>query len=63
MYQNIPVEMRTYPQWVMWRYEDTDSKKPTKVPYSARTGALASVTDPNTWGTYDECVNAMGSGW
>lgn len=63
MYQNIPNEMRTYPQWVMWRYEDTDSKKPTKVPYSARTARLASVTDPTTWGTFDECVNAMSSGW
>ncbi|QEG09353.1 DNA primase [Xanthomonas phage Samson] len=63
MYQNIPIEMRTYPQWVMWRYEDTDSKKPTKVPYSARTGALASVTDANTWGTFDECLHALNSGW
>lgn len=63
MYRNIPEEMRIYPQWVMWRYEDTDSKKPTKVPYSARTGQLASVTDANTWATFDECVNAMSSGW
>lgn len=63
MYQNIPNEMRTYPQWVMWRYEDTDSKKPTKVPYSARSAKLASVTDPTTWATFDECVNAMSSGW
>lgn len=63
MYQNIPNEMRTYPQWVMWRYEDTDSKKPTKVPYSARTGQLASVTDANTWASFDECLYAMNSGW
>lgn len=63
MYQNIPYEMREYPHWVMWRYEDTDSKKPTKVPYSARSGQLASVTDANTWATFDECVNAMSSGW
>lgn len=62
-FQNIPQEMRIYPQWVVWRYEDTDSKKPTKVPYSAKTGHLASVTDPNTWAGFDECVNAMSSGW
>lgn len=62
-FNNIPHEMRIYPQWVMWRYEDTDSKKPTKVPYSARTGALASVTDGNTWASFDECVHAMTSGW
>lgn len=62
-FNNIPHEMRIYPQWVVWRYEDTDSKKPTKVPYSAKTGRLASVTDPNTWAGFDECVNAMSSGW
>lgn len=62
-FQNIPQEMRIYPQWVMWRYEDTDSKKPTKVPYSAKTGALASVTNPDTWATFDECLAAMPSGW
>ncbi len=62
-FNNIPHEMRIYPQWVVWRYEDQDSKKPTKVPYSAKTGHLASVTDPNTWAGFDECVNAMSSGW
>jgi len=62
-FNNIPHEIRIYPQWVVWRYEDTDSKKPTKVPYSAKTGHLASVTDPNTWAAFDECVNAMSSGW
>ncbi len=62
-FNNIPHEMRIYPQWVVWRYEDTDSKKPTKVPYSAKTGHLASITDPNTWAGFDECVNAMSSGW
>lgn len=62
-FNNVPQEMRIYPQWVMWRYEDTDSKKPTKVPYSARTGQLASVTDANSWATFDECVYAMNSGW
>ncbi|MFA5511431.1 MAG: hypothetical protein WC313_03190 [Candidatus Kapaibacterium sp.] len=62
-FNNIPHEMRIYPQWVVWRYEDTNSKKPTKVPYSAKTGHLASVTDPNTWAGFDECVNAMSSGW
>lgn len=62
MYQNIPNEMRVFPQWIMWRYEDTDSNKPTKVPYSARTNRLASVTDGQTWATFDECVNAMQTG-
>ena len=58
MFNNIPQEMRSFPQWVVWRYEDTDSKKPTKVPYSPRTGTLASVTDSATWATFDEASNA-----
>lgn len=58
MINNIPQEMRSFAQWVVWRYEDTDSKKPTKVPYSPRTGTLASVTDSATWATFDEAANA-----
>lgn len=56
---NIPAELRALPQWVVWRYEDTDSGKPTKVPYSPRTGRLASVTDPSTWSTFDEARAAV----
>lgn len=62
-FENIPLEMRTYRQWVMWRFEDTEGKKPTKVPYSALTGRLASVTDSATWASFDECVHAMQTGW
>ena len=61
MLQNIPAEMKAYKQWVLWRYEDTDSNKPTKVPYSVVTGTLASVTEPHTWGTFDETVTALKS--
>lgn len=63
MFDRIPQEMRSYPQWVVWRYEDTNAPKPTKYPYSARTGKLASVTDPDTWATYDEAIEATSSGW
>lgn len=64
MFSNIPLDMRVYPQWVVWRYEDTESAKPTKVPYSARTNRLASVTDSSTWATFDEAVHAAtANGW
>ena len=56
---NIPQEMRIFRQWVVWRYEDTDGPKPTKVPYSALNGRLASVTDPNTWASFDEAAHAL----
>ena len=62
-FDKIPDEMRGYPQWVMWRYEDKESAKPTKVPYCAITGKLASVTDLNTWCSFAQCQSAMKSGW
>lgn len=58
MFDNIPDEIKGYPQWCIWRYEERQSEKPTKVPYSARTGRLASVTDSNTWATFEEAKNA-----
>jgi putative DNA primase/helicase len=50
----IPREMRDNPAWVVWRYEPSPSNpdKPTKVPYSAHTGEMASSTDPSTWATF-----------
>jgi hypothetical protein len=58
-FNGIPTEMRLYAQWCVWRYEDGENgAKPTKVPYSAKTGTLASVTNPQTWSTYEEAVNA-----
>jgi len=54
-YENIPVEMRAFPQWVGWRYEDRDAPKPTKVPYSVD-GFMAKVNDPLTWATFGEVL-------
>lgn len=59
MLNNIPIELRERAQWLVWRYEDRNSAKPTKVPYSAKnTTEKASVTDPNTWASFDEAVAA-----
>src|ERR1041385_758379 len=55
-YNRIPSELRLLPQWCVWRYEDTGGSKPTKVPYSAKTGALASVIDPSSWCDFDTAV-------
>jgi len=48
---SIPKELKGYPQWVAWRYEERDRKR-TKVPYNAKSGQRASSTDPNTWSTF-----------
>lgn len=59
MLDRIPLEMRVYPQWIVWRYEEQDGGKPTKIPYSAKTGAHASVTEPSSWTTFDDAVSTM----
>lgn len=50
MRNNIPMELRALPQWVVASAD--------KVPLSPRTGQPASVTDPNTWATFEEAVRS-----
>jgi putative DNA primase/helicase len=52
-------ELAAYAQWVCWKWTERDGKK-TKPPYDAKTGGLASSTDPATWATYAEAI-ATGS--
>lgn len=49
MFDNIPEELRSLRQWVIWRYETTPTGRQTKVPYSPATGHFASVTNPADW--------------
>ncbi len=62
MYNNIPDEMKFLNQWLVWRYEETQGAKPTKVPYCPRTGLHADVSDPATWCSFNEAVNAVKAG-
>ncbi|MFN7939112.1 MAG: primase C-terminal domain-containing protein [Bryobacteraceae bacterium] len=48
----IPDSLVELDQWVLWRYE-----RQTKVPY-AITGRCASSTDPATWSSFEETVQA-----
>jgi putative DNA primase/helicase len=55
----IPAELRSRPQWVVWRLEQRDGKpKPTKVPYRADGLGRASSTDSTSWSTFDMAVAA-----
>lgn len=56
-YQLIPFEMRQYRQWIVWKFEDVNNKK-TKVPYNIN-GYKASVTNPQSWNSFDEVVQAV----
>lgn len=55
MFTRIPQEMREAVRWLLWRRE-TRNDKPTKVPYSAKTGHKADVTNPLDWSTFDDVL-------
>ena len=61
-FENIPLEMRVFNQWIVWRYEDVDGKKPTKVPYNPNNGRMADVTNSDTWSSYDNALHTLTSG-
>lgn len=60
-YGKIPKEMTAYKQWVVWKAESRGEGKTTKIPYDVKTGRLASVTNPETWASFDEVVASVSS--
>ena len=56
--ENIPEELKEIRQWVMWKKE-TRKGKETKVPYQPN-GNRADSTKPQTWNTFQSCINASG---
>ena len=52
-FESIPDELKRLAQWVVWRNEDG-----IKHPYNVHTSHYASVSNPNTWATFDACANA-----
>ena len=58
-YENIPLELRTFRSWVVWRYEEVANGKPTKILYCVATGRPAASNDPQTWCSFDEAHYAI----
>ena len=56
MLNNIPAEMKALPQWVCFKHVTIENRV-TKVPYSP-TGKMASVTDSNTWVSFQVAQQA-----
>jgi hypothetical protein len=59
---NAPAEMQAAHQWCVWKMESDEKNKPTKVPYNAQTGRAGSSTNPKTWSTFDEAIQAYERG-
>ena len=59
MYESVPQELKSLPNWVGWKLEIKNSK-PTKVPYS-RPGVNASTKDPKAWVNFNDVCNIMPS--
>ena len=53
----IPDELKTRPQWVVWRRQVRDGK-PTKVPKQTN-GKSASSTNPDTWTSFENVACAI----
>src|SRR5258707_12618419 len=63
--EQIPGELKRWPQWVVWRFEWKGCKRNKatgepgewdKSPINARTGALASSTLRSTWSSFEEAM-------
>lgn len=54
--QFFPAELKALPQWCVASLLPLEDGKEDKRPYNPKTGNPASVTDPRTWGTFDEAI-------
>ncbi|WEG13980.1 phage/plasmid primase, P4 family [Pullulanibacillus sp. KACC 23026] len=53
-FDQIPIELKNTPHWILWRSEKRDGK-PTKVPYQI-TGEMAQSNNKRTWSTFPTII-------
>jgi len=58
MFNNIPDELKSVPNFVLWRKEVQNGIE-TKVPYNPSNGYHASVNNPATWSTFENCISIL----
>lgn len=62
-WDNIPLTLREQPTWVCWiwqeRIDSNGDLRRTKVPINARTGRMASSTNPATWSSFETALEAL----
>jgi len=57
--ESVPEGLKALPRGLCWRYEERAGKT-TKVPYHARSGRQASVTEPSSWADFETAAAASG---
>lgn len=55
---SIPHDLRECDQWIVWK-TITRNGKPTKVPFDPKSGQPASVSDRETWASFDAACTAF----
>jgi len=62
-FANFPAELKSLPNWVLWRYLPPKShgQKWRKVPFRPN-GKTANTTDRATWNRFEECCTAYARG-
>jgi hypothetical protein len=58
-YDKIPAELKQLNQWLVWKYEDIEGSKPTKIPYNAKTGYPASVTNASSYSSFEQVISVV----
>ena len=58
---NIPQELKSNASFCLWKYEKR-SGRPTKVPYSPKTGQLAKTNDASTFADFTAAMTAYAMG-
>lgn len=56
---NIPNELRSLKQFVVWKYKSRKTGKPAKIPYSPIGQRKASSTDESTWSTLCAAIKVL----
>ena len=61
-FEKIPKKLMHLDQWVVWQKKPREGNKDQKIPFNPKNGKLASVTDPDTWGSFKEAKKMYGNG-
>ncbi|WP_314790241.1 hypothetical protein [Mogibacterium diversum] len=59
IYKNIPEELKKKEIFCLWKYQKNDGEKPTKPPYSAKTGQKVNLHNQKLLSTFDEAMSKL----